>query len=131
MGIRLNLTVLPYQLGICRLEPDQALPAWALQRPFYHISRTLDELSIICETQIIPGDVKCEPGWRAIKLEGPFDFSLIGIMLSAAAPLAEAGISILSISTFDTDYILVKEAHIAGAIKALAGAGHVVRTLNA
>jgi hypothetical protein len=126
MGIRLNLTVLPYQLGICRLEPSQILPAWALQSPFSSISRTADELSIICEAQLIPGDIKSETGWRVIKLEGPFDFALIGIMLSVTTPLAEAGVSILAFSTFDTDYVLVKEANIAIAINALIGAGHVV-----
>ncbi len=127
MGIRLNLTVLPNTLGICRLEPSKIAPAWALQSPFFSISRTAEELSIICEAQLIPGDIISDTGWRVIKLEGPFDFSLIGIMLSVTTPLAEAGVSILAFSTYDTDYILVKEANLANTINALTNAGHVIR----
>ena len=130
MGIRLNLTIPIWTLGICRLDPGHPIPAWVLRSPFYTITRSADEMSTICDGQAIPEGVKADEGWRAIKLEGPFDFSLIGIMLSVSMPLAEAGISILAVSTFDTDYVLIKETNLPKAMEALEAAGHTIRCLD-
>lgn len=122
----LNLTVLDTPLGICRLEPGSAIPAWACREPFFSITRTSDELSVICPEPQIPVGLQCERGWRAVKLEGKFDFGQIGVLLSVAEPLAGAGISILAQATYDTDYVLVRAEQLPGALEALASAGHRV-----
>lgn len=132
VSTRLKLLIFGDPLTICRLRPEEDIPAWAIkpggenQGTFLSITRSADELSILCASALVPAGVRCEPGWRAIKLIGPFDFSLIGIMLSVAEPLAKAGISILAISTFDTDYMLVKESNLDKAITTLTAAGHTL-----
>lgn len=122
----LNLTVLEAVLGVCRLEPGGEIPGWACREPFFSITRTSEELSVICPEPQIPEGLRCERGWRAIKLEGPFDFGQIGVLLAIAEPLAEAGISILAQSTFDTDYVLVRAEQLQDAVAALGSAGHRV-----
>ncbi|MFL6275868.1 MAG: ACT domain-containing protein [Blastocatellia bacterium] len=121
-----KLTLLPDKLAICRLSPDAAIPRWALGSDFYSITRTADELSIVCHQTDIPDDVQSEGDWRCLKVHGPLAFSMVGVMASLTAPLAAAGISIFVISTFDTDYLLVKQAHLESAIAALSTAGHSI-----
>lgn len=118
-----DLLLLPQRLAVCRLAPDAAIPSWAAG-PFFSITRTADELSVVCPEDAVPADVRCESGWRAFQVAGPLDFSLTGILAAIAAPLAAAGVSIFAVSTFDTDYVLVKEANLARAIDALREAGH-------
>jgi len=117
----MKLTVLKETLGVCRLSADEAIPLWALENKttFLSITYTEDELSIVCPLTSIGEDVKCEKAWKAIKIIGPLEFGLTGILSSLTVPLAESGISIFAISTFDTDYILVKENHLADAIRVL------------
>ncbi|HLI90742.1 MAG TPA: ACT domain-containing protein [Ktedonobacteraceae bacterium] len=106
----MKLIVLPDEYAICRLAPHYDVPSWALaRRTFVSITCTADELSIVCPFSSVPQDIHCERGWRAIKVQGPLDFSLTGILASLAVPLAEGGVSIFAVSTFDTDYILVKD----------------------
>ncbi len=115
---KLTLSVLPQNLSVCRFNPGYApqLP----KEGFYSITKTGEELSIVCEdTFVPPGCIKVEAGWRALKVEGPLDFSLTGILASLANPLAEAGISIFAISTYDTDYVLVKSGDLAKAVEVL------------
>ncbi len=121
-----NLMLLPGKLMICRLSPQAAVPDWASRGVFHSITRTSDELSIVCAEADVPDDVKAERGWRPFKVEGPLDLSLTGILASLAGPLAEAGINIFAISTYDTDYLLVKEDTAARAAEVLALAGHRV-----
>lgn len=116
----LTLSVLPFSLGLCRLDVSQPVPSWATESKFFSISRTYDELSIVCPENNIPANVKCEKNWRAFKVEGPLDFSLIGILSSLITPLAEAKVSIFAISTYDTDYILVKNENFEKAAATLA-----------
>ena len=123
----LTLTVLPERYAICRLAADAEIPAWPAPRPFVSISRTLDELSIVCLEANVPPGITCEPGWRILKCEGPLDYALPGIMASLAEPLADAGVPIFPIATYDTDYILVKQSHLETAIHALGSYGHNVR----
>jgi hypothetical protein len=124
---RLPLEVLPDTLAVCRLPADAALPAWAsLQLPFLTVSRTAEELSITTIQTAIPPEVRCEREYRAFRVAGTLPPDLVGILLSIAQPLAEAGLSIFAISTYDTDYVLVKGRDLPAAQKALRGAGHTV-----
>jgi hypothetical protein len=101
-----------------------------LRRPFGAAARTADELSIVCREEDAPADVRRDDGWRALKVEGPFAFAEVGVLASVAAPLAEAGIGILALATFDTDYVLVKETELEQACQALVRAGHTVHTTS-
>jgi hypothetical protein len=126
MNTQLTLQISQEPLAICRLEPGAPLPEWALQGTFVSVTRTSDELSLVCRHDVVPPNVTCEPGWRALKVAGPLDFALTGILASLAVPLAEAGISIFAISTYDTDYVLLKEQHLQQALEVLQAAGHTV-----
>jgi uncharacterized protein len=123
----LTLTMLPDRLAVCRLAPQSALPAWAGDRAFCSITRTADELSIVCPEDQAPDGVTCDRGWRALKVEGPFAFTETGVLVSVAQPLAAAGIGILAIATYDTDYVLVKDMSVEAAIAVLQEQGHIIR----
>jgi uncharacterized protein len=123
---RLSLTVLPDHLAICRLGADCPIPTWTISASFVSVTRTSDELSIVSPEALVPKDIKAERDWRCMRVQGPLQFSLIGILASLVAPLAEAGIGILAISTFDTDYLLVRDKDLARAIDALRQMGHAV-----
>ena len=123
----LTLTVFPGRYAISRLAAAADVPDWSGTGPFVSISRTPDELTIVCLEANVPAGITCELGWRVLKCEGPLDPALTGIMVSIAEPLADAGIPIFPIATHDTDYILVKEAHLETAVRALTGYGHAVR----
>ena len=124
----LTLDVLPGRFGICRLKPDETIPTWALRGSFTSISRSSDELSIVCEEDRIPARLRCERDWRALKVLGPLDFALVGVLDSIAGPLAEADVSLFAISTFDTDYILVRQKTLARALQVLRATGHHIPT---
>lgn len=110
------------------MKPDSEVPAWAFKGEFCTISKTVDELSVVCESQWIPEGVQVERGWKAMKVEGPLDFSLVGILASLSGTLAERGVSIFAVSTFDTDYLLVKEWDLEKAMGALLSAGHTIKS---
>lgn len=117
----LTLSVMPISLAIVRLNTSSNIPFWAVEgKDFFSITKTKDELSIVCLEDKVPQDVKVEKGWRCLKVEGPLDFGLTGILSSLAQPLAEAQISIFAISTFDTDYIMIKKENLQRAIAVLA-----------
>jgi len=121
-----RFSVLPDGYAVVRLGPGDPVPAWALSsRPFASFTRTADELSIVCLERDAPTHVNAERGWRVVKLLGPFPFDQVGVLASFASPLAQHGISIFALSTFDTDYVLVKASHLDQALKALRGAGHI------
>lgn len=126
-NIVLALSALPQTLAVCRLDPSSPVPNWAWQGDFCSVTRTADELSIICDESAAPDGVKCERDWRAFKLEGPLDFSLVGVLASILNPLAEAGIGILAVGTYDTDYVLVKAGHFQRALVVLATSGHRIQ----
>ena len=123
----LRLSVLEERLAVCRLDPGSEIPAWATASSFFSLTRTADELSIVCPEHDVPAGVTCERGWRALRFDGPFDFGLVGVLASVAGPLAEREISILAIATYDTDYVLVAESQLALATQALRERGHEVR----
>lgn len=128
MPPKLTLTLSPDRLAVCRLDAGAAVPAWAVKSAFFSITRTGDELSIVCGEDAAPNDaaLKIERGWRAFKIEGPLDFELTGVLVAVAKPLADAGIPIFALSTYDTDYVLVKHDRVQPAITALARADHTV-----
>jgi hypothetical protein len=120
--------LLPGLLAVCRLDPAEPLPAWALPgaSALVSITRTAGELSVVCAQEAVPDGVRSERDWRCLMVEGPLDFSLTGVLAALLTPLAEAGVSIFALSTFDTDYLLVRAAQLDTAIAALSAAGHVV-----
>lgn len=126
-GPGLALSLLPEPLAVCRLEPGAPLPSWA-GGPFTAFTRTPDELSVVCAEAGLPPAVRREGGWRALKVAGPLDFSLTGILAALAGPLAAAGVSLFAISTFDTDYILIKETALTQASAVLRAAGHTLHS---
>ena len=114
---------------MCRLASDASIPAWALEGGFFCVVRTRDEISIVCGEDVCTADRMldggvAERGWVALKLEGPFPFSMTGVLASFLLPLAEARIPIFAISTFDTDYVLIKRENLEQAVVALGAAGH-------
>jgi len=121
-----SLTVERGEYAVCQLEADEPLPPWLPTASFWTVTRADDELSIVCSADAVPTDRSHESGWRLLRLTGPFPFDLTGILASVLTPLAAADVGILAISTFNTDYLLVKHTRLAVAIAALRAAGHVV-----
>jgi hypothetical protein len=122
----LELTLLPERFAISRLAADSPIPPWATQGPFFSVTRTGDELSVVTELSLVPTGVQSQPGWRVLKVHGPLVLSEIGVLAALAAPLAEAKISLFAASTFDTDYLLVASETLSTAIAALERAGHTI-----
>jgi uncharacterized protein len=128
----LTLLTLKDSFAVCRLSPESEVPLWLLKEPFFCATRTADELSILLsETALAKQNTethswKVEGGWRALKVLGPLDFSLTGILSSLAAPLAVAGISIFALSTYDTDYVLVRSETLQAACAVLSKQGFIV-----
>jgi hypothetical protein len=120
----LTLILLPDEMVVARLSADAALPDWALAASFVSITRTPDELSILCPASHAPDDIQAERGWRCLQVAGPLDFSLVGMLASLLGPLQEAGVSVFALSTYDTDYLLMKNTQLSRALKALRAAGH-------
>ena len=114
------------EYAVCQLDADAPLPPWLPSASFWTVTRADDELSIICSAEAVPFDSSHESGWRLLRLTGPFPFDLTGILASVLTPLAEADVGILAVSTFNTDYMLVKHTRLAAAVAALRAAGHVV-----
>jgi uncharacterized protein len=110
--------------AIIRLAPDAPIPDWATNGEFFSITRTADELSIVCPVENLPKDLTGTPRWICLKLEGPFPFELTGVLLSFIEPLSNHKIPIFAISTYDTDYVLIQEQFATAALKELEQAGH-------
>ncbi len=123
----MDLQVLPESYAVCRLLPETET-AW-VGGAFSSVTVTPSEVSVVCETRFVPGDVKHEPGWSCLRVQGTFDFDVVGVLAVLAVPLAEARVPILALSTFDTDYLLVKDSRLPDAVTALGNAGHTVHDL--
>src|SRR5712691_9420756 len=122
----LELTLLPERFAISRLAADAPIPEWATQGPFFSVTRTGDELSVVTELSRVPPGVHSQPGWRVLRVHGPFVLSEIGVLASLATPLSETNISLFAVSTFDTDYLRVASETLSAAIAALERAGHTI-----
>ena len=121
----IRLAPLAQRLAVCRLAPDAPVPHW-VRGAFTSVTRTPDELSIVCDDAAVPSDVKAERPWRAYVILGPIPFEMTGVAAALLAPLAEARISIFLISTYDTDYLLVKEENFTRAGDVLRAAGYAI-----
>jgi hypothetical protein len=125
-GLRLSLVLLPEPMAICRLPSGDPLPIWATSATRWSITRTPDELSIVCPEAAVPREIAASRGWRALRFEGPVPLDQTGILASVTAPLAAAHVSLFSLGTYDTDYVLVPAAQRNAAIAELEAAGHAV-----
>jgi hypothetical protein len=123
----MTLAVLDDLFSICRLGPAAPIPDWAHAGALVSITRTGDELSIVCPQSLVPQGIRAEQDFRALKIEGPLDFSLTGLLANLSGALAAANISLFALSTFDTDYILVRDRDALRAVQALEGAGHQIQ----
>jgi uncharacterized protein len=123
----IRMTTLGGRFAVCRLSPGATLPTWP-SGTFVSITRTPDELSIVCDESSVPDDVRAERDWRALRVEGPIPFEVTGVAAGICAPLAAAGISVFLVATFDTDYVLVKADTYGRAVDALRETGITVQT---
>jgi uncharacterized protein len=124
LKVVLKFRQLSGSFAVCRLPPDAVLPQIRPSAPLVSMTRTGDELSLVCPADQAPANATCEGPWTCFQLEGPFPFSQTGVLAAFLDPLAQHKIPIFAISTFDTDYILVKPEHAAKARDALQAAGH-------
>ena len=123
---QLRILRVPGRFAVCRLSPADGVPPWATGHGFVSITRTADELSIVCAEAVVPRGTDCMRGYIAMRVEGTLAPDLVGVLVSVAKPLADAGIPILAIGTHDTDYVLVREVDYERAVDALQHAGHEV-----
>jgi|ERR1700683_1255915 uncharacterized protein len=121
---RLKFRWLSGPYAIVRLAPDAPVPDWATKGDFISVTRSADELSVVCPAENLPVDVHSPHHWICYKLEGPFPFSQTGVLLSFIEPLSNRGVPIFAISTYDTDYVLVQEEFAGMTLQALDEAGH-------
>lgn len=121
----MDLELLPAELAICRLDPGDAIPSWA-RGDLVAIIRTGEELAIVCDADSMPDGLDCSRGWRALRVAGTLDLSLSGVLAHILAPLADAEVPIFSVSSFDTDYVLVPASGLEQAREALARVGHSI-----
>jgi len=121
---RLRFGRLPGFYAIVRLAHDAAIPEWATQGEFTSVTRTAEELSIVCPAENLPADLSSPHRWICLKLEGPFAFSETGVLVSFIEPLSDSGVPIFAISTYDTDYVLIQEESGETALDVLRKAGH-------
>ena len=124
----LNLEVVPGTFAVTKLAASSPAPDWSTAGHFTSLTRTSEELSIVCLEENVPAEARSERGWSCLSVAGTLDFSMVGVIASLAGPLAEAGIPVLVISTFDTDYLLVKAAQFESAVLVLGQLGHRVKT---
>lgn len=122
----LSIDLIPGRYVVCRLAPGAPVPEWALSGAFASVTRTPDELSVVCAEEAVPAGVTTARDWRCLRFQGPFAFEETGVLASVTAPLAAAGISLFALSTYDTDYVLVRDGDLARAVAALREAGHRV-----
>lgn len=126
MNHSLNLELIEGTFAVVHLDPDETVPSWARGGALWSITQTPEELSIVCTSDRVPLGPRTEGPFKALKIKGTMDFALTGILAAIADPLAAAQISIFSISTFDTDYVLVRESDLGKALESLRQAGHQI-----
>ena len=123
-GPRLTLDPVAGSYAICRMSPGDSLPPWVVNGTFFSVTRTPTALSVVCDVASVPSDVKADAPWSALAVRGPLDLNMTGVLAGLATPLANAGISIFAVSTYDTDYVLVRSHDMDRAVRVLRAAGH-------
>jgi len=123
---KLSLSILPNNFAICRLDKGAGIPDWALASSFFSLTRSAEELSVVCPQNLVPEGIRRNAGWRCLKVEGPLDLSATGVLASLTNPLAQEGISVFAVSTYDTDYLLVKKKDLKKAVIVLSRNGHQI-----
>lgn len=118
-----SYSLLQDTFAICRMDKNASLPGWAVGGEFWSVSRTPDELSVVCPQGSVPADVDHEAGWKCLKVDSPFQFDLAGMILSMAAPLAEAEMDLFVVATHDSDYLMVREKDLERTTAEIARAG--------
>ena len=121
---KLRFSVAGRGLVVCRLDADAIVPGWAARGEFFSVTRTQEELSIVCAEERVPAEVKRSGRLALLKLHGPFALSETGVLSCFVGPLAEAGVPVFAVATYDTDYVLVPEESLDAALGALEQAGH-------
>ncbi len=122
----LQFEVLPKRFAVCQLEMTKPFPNWLFSSSFYTVSKTADELSVVCEEDLVHDEIVKSVGWRLLKINAVLDLSLTGITAQFSTALANAGVNLSVIATYNTDYILVEDAKLTIAVQALRGAGFEV-----
>ena len=117
------------RFAVARLEPTSEVPVWAEGSQFLSVTRTRNELSVVCEERLVPSGIKAEFGWRCLELAGPIPFEQTGVAAAFLDPLARAEIGVFVVSTYDTDYLLVKDERLEAAIEALRGSGYEIKSV--
>src|SRR5262249_6031296 len=112
--------------AICKFPADAALPMWSVDNSLFSVTRTPDEVSVVCHQDLVPEDIRREGGWLCFRVCGTIDFALIGVLASLVSPLANVGVAVFVLSTFDTDYLLVKEQDADRVIDELIRCGHSI-----
>lgn len=125
-----SLLLHPGPYCICRLPPAEALPSWAVSAEFCSITRTPEELSIVCEQEVVPSHIEANRGWRLLRVQGRLDFSLVGVLAGLTTTLANANVSVFAVSTHQTDYLLVQNEAVDRAVAALRAATYVVSVVS-
>ncbi|NLO37941.1 MAG: ACT domain-containing protein [Ruminiclostridium sp.] len=115
----MTFSLLQESYAVCRLDSTSKIPDWLKGDAFYSITKTAEELSVVCSEEHVPCDVQSETGWIILKIQAKLDFSLTGILAEISTILADQGISIFALSTYDTDYVMVKEKDLVQAAAAL------------
>ena len=127
MSHQLTIVIYEKMYAVCQLQPDATVPTWAEGAEFVSITRTAAELSIVCQQDMLPGDVRAEKNRRLMRIEGKLGFELTGVLASVTAPLSKAELSIFAMSTYDTDYLLIADEDLQKATEMLEAAGHTIR----
>lgn len=122
----LKLRTIPGQFAICKLQPGDSIPSWVTSGKIWSVTRTATELSVVCQQEYLPRDVEFEGNWRILEVVGPLPFEMVGVLSSLATPLAEKGVSIFTLSTYETDLILVREKSFEITCQTLTHAGHII-----
>jgi len=121
-----DLLIEPGRYSVCRLDPGRPWPTPPTDARLYSATRTTDELSVVCTEGHEPTGARVEPAWRALRIVGPLQFDLVGVIASVTVPLAASDVGVFVVSTYDTDLVLVKDEDLDQAIDVLGGAGHRV-----
>jgi hypothetical protein len=125
-NLLLRLLGVAGRFAVCKLPPESAVPAWATASDVFSITRTVEELSVVCRQEMVPTGINAEVDWRCLRVAGTMPFTLVGVLASLTRPVAAAGVGVFAVSTFDTDYLFFNDADFQMAVAALRRAGHSV-----